>query len=386
MNLQKSNSDLEKIEKDFLMYYLKFSIIEISLNIYEEIEKPLINFETNNLITEIKINTKSQYLSLILGDISISQYCSNNPKFKKIFYSESKEEKNILSIIFENNPQFEKTNLKLEIQNEKQLYIIANMYYINYIQTIFLKPFENIDISQIASNASEEVSKYIKDGYNNLFLPGNHSNIDLNINLKSPMIILPINFLVENNNDIIFFSFGDLLIKSDLPPRMDSNKDYVNLTDKSLMFDNYLVDINNMVMGTQNNYDFNNKPNGNEIVTKTNFSIKASTIIENKNINFDNIEVDIDLKDIKLQINEEQIVTLVIYLENMTRENRLISAFQKSFNEKNKTNKNELNKEEKRKKRRRKKRRRKKRRREKRRREKRRRKKRRKKRRNIKFN
>ena len=347
MNLQKSNSDLEKIEKDFLMYYLKFSIIEISLNIYEEIEKPLINFETNNLITEIKINTKSQYLSLILGDISISQYCSNNPKFKKIFFSGSEEEKNVLSIIFENNPQFEKTNLKLEIQNEKQLYIIANMYYINYIQTIFLKPFENIDISQIALNASDEVSKYIKEGYANFLLPGNHINIDLNINLKSPMIILPINFLVENNNDIIFFSFGDLLIKSDLPPRMDSNKDYVNLTDKSLMFDNYLVDINNMVMGTQNNYDFNNKPNGNEIVTKTNFSIKASTIIENKNINFDNIEVDIDLKDIKLQINEEQIVTLVIYLENMTRENRLISAFQKSFNEKNKTNKNELNKEKK---------------------------------------
>ena len=62
MNLQKSNSDLEKIEKEFLMYYLKFSIIEISLNIYEEIDKPLINFETNNFMTEIKINTKSQYI------------------------------------------------------------------------------------------------------------------------------------------------------------------------------------------------------------------------------------------------------------------------------------------------------------------------------------
>ena len=133
MNLQKSNSDLEKIEKEFLMYYLKFSIVESSLNIYEEIDKPLINFETNNFMTEIKINTKSQYISLILGDVSISQYCSNNPKFKKIFYSESKEEKNILSIIFENNPQFEKTNFKLEIQNEKQLYIIEYKMKNNYI-------------------------------------------------------------------------------------------------------------------------------------------------------------------------------------------------------------------------------------------------------------
>ena len=69
---------------------------------------------------------------------------------------------------------------------------IAKMYYLNYIQTILLKPFGGIDISQIVLNLSEETSKSIKVGYTNLLLPGNH--IDLNIDLKSPMIILPIPF------------------------------------------------------------------------------------------------------------------------------------------------------------------------------------------------
>ena len=59
------------------------------------------------------------------------------------------------------------------------------MYYINYIQSIFLKPFENLDINQITVNSSEEVSKYIKNEYINLLLIGNHINIYFNINLKN---------------------------------------------------------------------------------------------------------------------------------------------------------------------------------------------------------
>ena len=347
INIQKTNSDLQKIEKDFLIFHFKFSLIQTILIVYEEINKPLINFEINNFITEVKINSKSQIVSLILGAISISQYCSKNPKYKKILYSESKEEKNILSIVFENNPQFEKSDFKLEIKNDKQLYIIVNMYYLNYIQTILLKSFGGLDISQIVLNLSEEASKYIKDGYTNLLLPGNHTNIDLNIDLKSPMIILPINFLSENNNDIIYLSIGDIIIKSDLPPRMQPNIDYVNLTDKKLMFDNYLVDLENMVMGTKINYDFNSKLNGKEIVTKTNCSIKASTIIESKNKNFDNVEVNIDLKDIQIIINEEQIVLLVLYLENMNRENRIMNNTQKKINESEKEKNKELTEEKK---------------------------------------
>ena len=123
---------------------------------------------------------------------------------------------------------------------------------------------------------------------------------------------------------------------------MQPNIDYVNLTDKKLMFDNYLVDLENMVMGTKINYDFNSKLNGKEIVTKTNCSIKASTIIESKNKNFDNVEVNIDLKDIQIIINEEQIVLLVLYLENMNRENRIMNNTQKKINESEKEKNKEL--------------------------------------------
>ena len=63
-------------------------------------------------------------------------------------------------------------------------------------------------------------------------------------------------------------------------------------------------------------------------------SLKASRLIENKNINFDNIDIDNDLKDIKHQINKEYIITLVVYFENMTKEKKLMNAFQKNFSEK----------------------------------------------------
>ena len=343
VEIQKSNEKLSS--KDFLIFHFKYSIVKSLVTIFEEKNKPLIKFATDNFSFEAKIKTKSQWISLILGDISIYQYCSKNIHFKKILFSEEKGGKNILSIIFENNPTFEKSNFKLDIINEKQLYILGNMFYVNYIQTILLKPFESVDINKIALNASEEVTKYIKEGYSNIILLGSddHTNVDLNFNFKTPILILPVNFLEENNNDILYFSIGDILIKSELPPRMDSKKDYINMKDKSLLFDNYNINLSNIIMGTQHSYDFKSKPNGNEIITKTNFNIKYSMIIENKNKNFDDTLVDIDLDNITFQINEEQILLLILYLENMTKEQSIITLIQKQLKDKDKENDNKLN-------------------------------------------
>jgi len=339
VEIQKSNEKISS--KDFLIFHFKYSIVKSLVTIYEEKNKPLIKFATDNFSFETKIKTKSQWISLILGDISIYQYCSKNIKFKKILFSESKGGKNILSIIFENNPTFEKSNFKLDILNEKQLYIIGNMFYVNYIQTILLKPFESIDINKLASNASEEVTKYIKEGYSNIILLGSdtHTNVNLNFNFKTPILILPVNFLEENNNDILYFSIGDILINSELPPRMDPNKDYINMKDKNLLFDNYNITLSNIVMGTQHSYDFKSKPNGNEIITKTNFNIKYRMIIENKNKNFDDTLIDIDLDNITFQINEEQIFLLILFLENMTKEQNIISVIQKKMKDEDNNNK-----------------------------------------------
>ena len=341
MDIQKKNKLSNKSTKDFIIFHFKYTIIKSIITIFEEKNKPLIKFATDNFSTEAKIKSRSQWISLILGDVSIYQYCSKNLKFKKIFFSESKGGKNILSITFENNPNFEKSNFKLDIQNEKQLYLIFNMFYINYIQTIFLKPFESFDINKLALNASEEVTKYIKDGYTNIILLGDnniHTNIDLNINFKSPMIILPINFLEENINSILYFSIGDILIKSELPPRKDSNKDYIIVDDQNLLFDNYYINFSNMVMGTQDTFDLSSKINGKEIMNKFNFNIKYSMIIENKNKNFDDTLIDINLDNINVQINEDQILFLVLFLENMSKEQRLISLIQKKLKDEDNEN------------------------------------------------
>ena len=51
-------------------------------------------------------------------------------------------------------------------------------------------------------------------------------------------------------------------------------------------------------------------------------------IIENKNKNFDDTLIDINLDNINVQINEDQILLLILFLENMSKEQRLISLIQ----------------------------------------------------------
>ena len=62
-------------------------------------------------------------------------------------------------------------------------------------------------------------------------------------------------------------------------------------------------------------------------------------IIENKNKNFDDTLIDIDLDNITFQINEEQIFLLILFLENMTKEQNIISVIQKKMKDEDNNNK-----------------------------------------------
>ena len=341
LNIHKNFEEPEMASGDLVMYHVLFKIEKTNIIILEDEKKPLIKLETENFSTEIKLRLKSQWMNLKLEEISFYQFCTDNPYFNKILYSDSKGEKNILSIEFENNPKFEKSNLKLEIKNEKRLYIVINMFYINYLITFISKSFQNFDINTVALNASEEIIKYIQNGYSNLVIPGFsiHTNIDFNISLKCPLIIFPINFHDKNNNNVLFFSIGDIIIKSELPPRKNPNIDYINSKDESIIFDNYIFELSNMSAGTKNYFDLSSDENEKNIISKTNFSIKVSMKIEPKNKNFDNLIILFNLNNINIQITEEEIVMFVNFLENIIREKRLISLVQKELIEKINKNK-----------------------------------------------
>ena len=338
LNIKKNFSETDKDSKDLMIYFFKFTIEKSDISILEQLNKPLIQFETNNLNVEVKIRLRSEYVRLLIGGISVSQFCVPNINFNKILYSESSNDKNILSIIFERNSS---SDIKLEIKNEKRIYIVINMFYINYISTLFSKSFESFDINNFALYASDEVLKYINDGYLNIIVPGKfqHFNFDFNINLKCPLIIFPVNCHDKNNNNIIFFSFGDIILKSILPPRKDPNKDIINENDEKLIFDSYIIELSNLSAGTKNNFvNFSDLKDDN-IVSKTHFSIKIDVKNDSNNKNFENFKIFIYLESIDIKINEEEIVLFVNLFENITRERRLITLIQKELIEKINENK-----------------------------------------------
>jgi hypothetical protein len=316
LNIKKNFSETDKDSKDLMIYFFKFTIEKSDISILEQLNKPLMKFETNNLNVEVKIRLRSEYVRLLIGGISVSQFCVPNINFNKILYSESSNDKNILSIIFERNSS---SDIKLEIKNEKRIYIVINMFYINYISTLFSKSFESFDINNFALYASDEVLKYINDGYLNIIVPGKfqHFNFDFNINLKCPLIIFPVNCHDKNNNNIIFFSFGDIILKSILPPRKDPNKDIINENDEKLIFDSYIIELSNLSAGTKNNFvNFSDLKDDN-IVSKTHFSIKIDVKNDSNNKNFENFKIFIYLESIDIKINEEEIVLFVNLFENI---------------------------------------------------------------------
>ena len=66
-------------------------------------------------------------------------------------------------------------------------------------------------------------------------------------------------------------------------------------------------------------------------MNKFNFNIKYSMIIENKNKNFDDTLININLDNINVEINEAQILLLILFLDNMSKEQILISLIQKKI-------------------------------------------------------
>ena len=74
MDIQKKNKLSNKNStKDFIIFHFKYTIIKSIITIFEEKNKPLIKFATDNFSTEAKIKSRSQWISLILGDVSIYQ-------------------------------------------------------------------------------------------------------------------------------------------------------------------------------------------------------------------------------------------------------------------------------------------------------------------------
>ena len=308
----------------FHMNKIKFIIHEKVLKIDKswKYEGKIIEIEFINYFLQGKFFKKGMLIKMTLEDTLIKQDKIKNPNYSAILFGDVNTKGKILDIEFEMNPNMEKSDMRFTMKAERGIYIICDLYVIQYIQYKVMKVLStSINFTEIANYAKDSVSQYIQLEYANNFLKGNygHSNIYLDIVFISPIILLPVNIFDNNNTSCIKLSLGKFIGTSILPPRMDPNIDYKTINDETLLYDLYKFELLGGKMSTTEGCTRANGFNGKDhyLLKKFDLSVACKVLIETKNIYFPNIQILIGIPSFDFQIDEFQILFLIDYLGNM---------------------------------------------------------------------
>ena len=333
-------SEMEQDEyKDLPDTYVKIhallDILITSFTIYEtvrrndkgtwELKDKLLSIVIQHFGIESKIQKVGLYALLSLENIIIAQEKNKNPNYNKIFFGDLTIQGKILSIFFEMNPKLKKSDMLVKIWSDRQVYIIVDSYTLQYIAYQMKEVLSTtIDLEEASSYAKGSVYNYIKEGYQEKVIEGNftHSNLYLDVSLKCPIIIIPIEIFNFNNHKCLLISLGSLQVKSILPPRVDKKINYETIEEESLLYDIYRVSLLGIRMATVDNCVEKNNYIGNETIMlkEFNFSIECKLLIQPKNEKFNNIIVNMLISDLDFQLNEFQILLLIEFLGNITNE------------------------------------------------------------------
>ena len=337
-----NNKDNEsKNKEDREQFVFKFIMNELILAIKEERIteiKKVFEIKFDLFECEAFIKTISQYIKLSLNDMEIKQYISKNKEYQKILYSKNKNDNpnnanndkiRLLLIEFENNISYNISPFNFKLHFGKQMYIIVDYYYINYLSNLFLKHITEIDFNNLTSMVNEKISKIIKKGYNKLLesedkkeKDNNNNdkifNLHVDILLNAPILLFPLYFRDENNMELLYVSLGQLKIKSELAGEKDKNA----------VYDKYIVDFSKITIKTLQKYinRDNMDEDGEKLLYPSSFNIIIENYIyqkpklEHKTQNdFSPVLINFVLNSNKLCLSEDQIIFMIKYLENFQR-------------------------------------------------------------------
>ena len=341
---------LMNLPDSYLHYLGIFHMKKIKFVLYEDVSKKSSNWIYKGKIIEIEfINyflqgeffKKGMSIKMTLEDTMIRQEKIRNPNYSEIIFGDVNTKGKILDIEFIINPHLECSDMKFIMKAERGIYIICDLYVLQYIQYKVMKVLStSINFEEIANYAKDSVGQYIQIEYAEKFLKGNyqHTNIYLDIVFNSPVIILPLNIFDNKNTNCIKLSLGKFKGFSKLPPRMKPEIDYSKKKDISLLFDIYEFDLQGGTMSTVEDCTLQNGFNGKDTMLLNHFdmSIICKILIETKNIYFSNIEIIINIPNFDFQIDEFQILFLIDYLGNMNKGNNKLS--QETSNDTNQQN------------------------------------------------
>jgi hypothetical protein len=192
-----------------------------------------------------------------------------------------------------------------------------------------LKHINALDFDNISSSINETITSIVKSGYENLVKSRGMEvdkeennkklmNIHVDISLTTPILLFPLNFRDENNKQMLYISLGILKIKSQLADTANEQE----------IYDKYIIELSNFIMKTINIYNTDEMIKddvGDKIIYKSSFNIELQNYIyeiqkkSHKTKDFSPLIVNINLKNIKLGLCEEQIIFLINYLEYFLR-------------------------------------------------------------------
>jgi len=340
----KSKDDNNAKREDNPLLIIKFIMKEFILIIKEDKNDQIkdvfeMKFDLLQMIFVIK--QLSQFINLSLKDMVFKQYLSENENYKNVLFSElenikdkNNSNENLILIEFEHNITFPISPLKFRLNFGKQMYIVIDYYYLFYLYDLFLKHIEALDMNNLTSMLNEKITKIVKTGYKNLLEDkemkekekekdenntSKQFNINVDVLIKAPILLLPLNFREQFNYELMYISLGHIKVKSLLSDEKDIND----------IYDKYNVEFSNIQVKTMKNFnikDKNNNDEGEKLIYPATFNINVENYIyqkpqkQHKSIeNFSPFKVNILLNNIKFKLSESQIVFLVKYLETLKK-------------------------------------------------------------------
>ena len=318
-----------------------FSLNKIMFFVYEnaktvvkdkqwEYKDILFQLILTNFDIDGKIFQNSIKLSMSLENVVISHEKSKNPNYKKFIFGDIENRGKILHMEFEKNPKFEKSDYKFQMKSEKRIHIIYDNHIFNYINDKIMNILNTtIEFGEINKYARQDsVNEYIRTGYADYFENFQHFNIDLYIDLISPIILLPLDpFTTDDNNKCILLRLGRLEIKSDLPPRQEKDINYRLSQDEKLMYDNYIINLYGTKLSTLTDCTpVNNCVEYQEYETKIirdfDLFVICKRIIEAKNPFLDDLVCELSISKVEMKLDEFQILLIIDYLGNFFKDNK----------------------------------------------------------------
>ena len=340
---------------NFSLLTINLEIPEIQFSMKRNQEEKLFTMFLTKFVLLGELKNREQNIKLRINDMSLMQYQLPESKYQMIMTTvrqkneqfneeeiKEKEEMNACDIEFNNNPEFKKSNFKIKFRNQKRIIIILNIYSLQYISkkfadymTFFMD--KNFDFPE-KYNCSGEIYQLIKDGfkYDSMATSFQHFNADLDVTIKSPILLFPIDILDNLNKKCILIRCGDFHMISILPPREDKTINYAEVKERDKLIDTYILKSEKLYITTLDNYDGDLSTlldvQGLNLVEDVSFDLYADIMFAKNNIFFEKFKVGmnvgkcrVNIKDIQLPFFMElfeksgKLIKLAIYnLENKT--------------------------------------------------------------------